>query len=66
MFSSLYRLVHLERLGDISGLHVVDIPHSLGDQIIPDSAVVTQTSQTWPNLGHAGRSLHLNIGEFFF
>ena len=65
MFCSLYSSVNLKRLGEICCLHVVDIPHRLGDEIIPDPAVVTNTSQSWPNLGHAGGFLHLNIGEFF-
>ena len=59
-----YILVHLKRLGNISNLNVVNISGGLGDQIIPDPSVVTNTAQSGGDLGHAGGSPDLNIGQF--
>ena len=61
---TVYILVHLKRLGNISNLNVVNISGGLGDQIVPDSAVVTNTAQSGGDLGHAGGSPDLNIGQF--
>ena len=58
-----YILVHLKRLGNIFSLNVVDISGGLGDEIIPDSAVVANTAQPGGDLGHTGGSPDLNIGQ---
>ena len=61
---TVYILVHLKRLGNISNLNVVNISGGLGDQIVPDPSVVTNTAQPGGDLGHAGGSPDLNIGQF--